>query len=176
MTSSTFFPGIYSLTATSEDERAALECVLSHEVDLYVNVVDATTLERNLYLTLLMCELKVPMVVVVTMMDIARHRNIDIALDHLSEHLGVPVIGVNGNNPLDIRRLQLRLSEALIPNPRSLKSGNTRFLLNRHTRPIADGLLQTCQSVEDRRLPAIRITNQTDRLHFKPSLRLCVSV
>ena len=53
-------PGIYSLTATSEVERAALECVLSHEVDLYVNVVDATTLERNLYLTLLMCELKVP--------------------------------------------------------------------------------------------------------------------
>ena len=113
-------PGIYSLTATSEDERAALECVLSHEVDLYVNVIDATTLERNLYLTLLMCELKVPMVVVVTMMDIARHRNIDIALDHLSEHLGVPVIGVNGNNPLDIRRLQLRLSKALSPDLSSL--------------------------------------------------------
>ena len=107
-------PGVYSLTATSEDEKATLDYVLSHEADLYINVLDATTLERNLYLTLLMCELKVPMVVVVTMMDIARHRNIDIALDHLSEHLGVPVIGVNANNPLDIRRLKAELGKLVV--------------------------------------------------------------
>ena len=113
-------PGVYSLTATSEDEKATLDYVLSHEADLYVNIVDATALERNLYLTLLMCELKVPMVVVVTMMDMARHRNIDIALDHLSEHLGVPVIGVNANNSLDIRRLKTELSKSLIPHPSSL--------------------------------------------------------
>ena len=111
-------PGIYSLTATSEDERAALECVLSHEVDLYVNVVDATTLERNLYLTLLMCELKVPMVVVVTMMDIARHRNIDIDLRHLAAHLGVPVIGVNANNAVDLLRLKKALGEAVATSVR----------------------------------------------------------
>ena len=106
-------PGVYSLTATSEDEKATLDYVLSHEADLYVNIVDATTLERNLYLTLLMCELKVPMVVVVTMMDIARRRNIEIGLEHLSEHLGVPVIGVNANNPLDMARLKRTLATAL---------------------------------------------------------------
>ncbi len=106
-------PGVYSLTATSEDERATLEYVLTHEADLYVNVVDATTLERNLYLTLLMCELRVPMVVVVSMMDIARHRRIDIALEHLSEHLGVPVVGVNGNHPLDVRKLQSVLADVV---------------------------------------------------------------
>ena len=113
-------PGVYSLSATSEDERATLEYVLSHEADLYVNIVDATALERNLYLTLLLCELKVPMVVVVSMMDIARHRNIDIKIEHLSEHLGVPVIGMNGNNPLDIRKLQDLLSKVLFPDPCSL--------------------------------------------------------
>ena len=106
-------PGVYSLTATSEDERATLEYVLSHEADLYVNVLDATTLERNLYLTLLMTELQVPMVVVVTMMDIARQRNIDIELDHLAEHLGVPVVGVNANNPLDVRRLCTTIEKSL---------------------------------------------------------------
>ena len=106
-------PGIYSLMATSEDERASLEYVLSHEADLYINVLDATTLERNLYLTLLLCELNVPMVLVVTMMDIARARNIDIELDHLAEHLGVPVMGVNANNPLDVRRLFNALPKAL---------------------------------------------------------------
>lgn len=106
-------PGVYSLTATSEDERATLEYVLSHEADLYVNVLDATTLERNLYLTLLMCELQAPLVVVVTMLDIARQRNISVDLDHLSQHLGVPVLGVNANNPLDVRRLGETLARAL---------------------------------------------------------------
>ena len=112
-------PGVYSLTATSEDERATLEYVLSHEADLYVNILDATTLERNLYLTLLLTELQVPMVVVVTMMDIARSRNIDIELNHLAEHLGVPVVGVNANNPLDVRRLcgELKKSLALAKPP-----------------------------------------------------------
>ena len=106
-------PGVYSLTATSEDERATLEYLLSHEADLYVNVLDATALERNLYLTLLLCELKVPMVLVVTMMDIARRRNIEINLGHLAEHLGVPVIGVNANNANDLARLRRELGKAL---------------------------------------------------------------
>ena len=106
-------PGVYSLTATSEDERASLEYLLSHEADLYVNVLDATALERNLYLTLLLCELKVPMVLVVTMMDIARHRNIEIDLGHLAAHLGVPVIGVNANNANDLARLRRELGKAI---------------------------------------------------------------
>ena len=106
-------PGVYSLTVTSEDERASLEYLLSHEADLYVNVLDATALERNLYLTLLLCELKVPMVLVVTMMDIARHRNIEIELNHLSEHLGVPVIGVNANNANDLSHLRRELGKAI---------------------------------------------------------------
>ena len=106
-------PGIYSLTATSEDERASLEYLLSQEADLYVNVLDATALERNLYLTLLLCELKVPMVLVVTMMDIARHRNMEINLGHLAEHLGVPVIGVNANSAPDLQRLKGELAKAL---------------------------------------------------------------
>lgn len=91
-------PGIYSLSATSEDERAALQYVLSGAADLFINVVDATNLERNLYLTLLLLELKVPMLVVVTMMDIARSRKLAIDLEHLGRHLGCPVVGVNALN------------------------------------------------------------------------------
>ena len=106
-------PGIYSLTATSEDEKASLEYVLSHEADLYINVLDATTLERNLYLTLLLCELHVPMVIVVTMVDIARHRNMIVELDHLADHLGVPVIGVNATKEKEVAALKTRLAAAL---------------------------------------------------------------
>ena len=106
-------PGVYSLTATSEDEKAALEYIQSREADLYINVVDATTLERNLYLTLLMCELKAPMVVVVTMMDIVRQRHIRVDLERLSRHLGVPVIGVDATKGRDLKRLRMALGEAL---------------------------------------------------------------
>ena len=106
-------PGIYSLTATSEDEKASLQYILSHEADIYINVLDATTIERNLYLTLLMCELKVPMVVVVTMMDVARQRRIAIDLGHLSQHLGVPVIGVTATEPKDVAKLRSLLDETI---------------------------------------------------------------
>lgn len=88
-------PGIYSLTASSEDEKVALEYVLSHEADLVINVLDATNLERNLYLTLLLLEMKVPVLVAVTMMDIAQHRKIAIDLEALSRHLGCPVVASN---------------------------------------------------------------------------------
>ena len=147
-------PGIYSLTATSEDERATLEYVLSHEADLYVNVLDATALERNLYLTLLLCELKVPMVLVVTMMDIARHRNLEIDLGHLAAHLGVPVIGVNANSPKDMFRLKSELSQALgaakVPTVR-LEYGNELEqeidILSSCTIKTAEGLKVTPQWV-----------------------------
>lgn len=113
-------PGIYSLTASSEDEKASLSYILSHEADLFINVVDATSIERNLYLTLLMCELKVPMIVVVTMMDIAKSRRIEIDLKHLADHLGVPVIGVNATSARDIKSLKQMLDQAveaaLVPN------------------------------------------------------------
>lgn len=88
-------PGIYSLTATSEDEKVALEYVLSHEADLVINVLDASNIERNLYLTLLLLEMKVPVLVAVTMMDIAQHRKMAIDLEALSRHLGCPVVPAN---------------------------------------------------------------------------------
>jgi ferrous iron transport protein B len=106
-------PGIYSLTAASEDEKASLEYVLSQEAELYINIIDATAIERNLYLTLLMCELKVPMVIVVTMMDVARQRRTVIDLEHLSKHLGVPVIGVNATDSRDIAKLRAMLEETI---------------------------------------------------------------
>jgi ferrous iron transport protein B len=136
-------PGVYSLSATSEDERITLEYVLSHEADLYINLLDATTLERNLYLTLLLAEMKVPMIVVVTMMDIARQRGIEIDLDHLSDHLGVPVLGVNGHNPLDIRKILANLCDAKVPSIK-LAYGNE---LEQEIDILASGTVKTAEAL-----------------------------
>jgi len=107
-------PGIYSLTAASEDEKVSLQYILGHSADLVLNVVDATNLERNLYLTLLLLELGVPVVVAVTMMDIARSRKIAIDLGHLSQHLGCPVVGVNARDKRDIQTLARTVAESAV--------------------------------------------------------------
>ena len=83
-------PGIYSLMAASEDERVAVDFIVSGGADLFINVIDGSNLERNLYLTLLLAELKVPTLHVLTMMDIADDRGISIDLQHLERHLGAP--------------------------------------------------------------------------------------
>ncbi|MFC1981961.1 FeoB small GTPase domain-containing protein [Chloroflexota bacterium] len=82
-------PGTYSLEPTSEAEEIAARMLNSG--DLIINVVDATNLERNLYLTLQLLEKDIPVVVALNMWDDARHLGIHIDLDKLRELLGVPV-------------------------------------------------------------------------------------
>ncbi len=87
-------PGIYTLDALSLDERVTRDYLLSREADAVINVVDAANLERNLYLTVQLLEMGVPLVLVLNMMDVARKRGIEIDADALSDALGCPVIPV----------------------------------------------------------------------------------
>lgn len=88
-------PGIYSLTSYTMEERVSRECILSDEVDVIVDVVDASSLERNLYLTLQLIELGKPVVLALNMMDIVEERGMEIDLHRLPEMLGVPTIPVS---------------------------------------------------------------------------------
>jgi len=85
-------PGTYSLGAYSEDEIVARDFILSGSSDVVINVVDATNLERNLYLTTQLLEMGVKVVVALNMMDEARQKNIEIDINTLSKNLGIPVI------------------------------------------------------------------------------------
>lgn len=99
-------PGIYSLDATSEDERVARSFILGHRDHLFVNVVDSANVERNLYLTAQILELGVPMLLVLTMSDLAGRQGIEIDAAHLGTHLGVPVIVIDGTRDRDLARLR----------------------------------------------------------------------
>ncbi|MCK4695100.1 MAG: Fe(2+) transporter permease subunit FeoB, partial [Candidatus Cloacimonetes bacterium] len=90
-------PGIYSFSAYSLDEKIAREYILMYKPDLVVNIVDGTNLERNLYLTTQLLEMKIPVVVALNMMDIAKQRKIHIEVEHLETHLGCPVIPMVAN-------------------------------------------------------------------------------
>ncbi|MBS0973881.1 FeoB small GTPase domain-containing protein, partial [Serratia rubidaea] len=89
-------PGTYSLTTISEqtslDEQIACHYILSGDADLLINVVDASNLERNLYLTLQLLELGIPCILALNMLDIARSQQIAIDVAALSARLGCPVV------------------------------------------------------------------------------------
>ncbi|NLP17047.1 MAG: ferrous iron transport protein B [Clostridiales bacterium] len=88
-------PGIYSLTSYTMEEKLTREFILESNVDVIINVVDASSLERNLYLTLQLIELGKPVIVALNMMDIIEERGMEIDLHRLPEMLGVPVIPVS---------------------------------------------------------------------------------
>lgn len=105
-------PGIYSLDASSLDERVTRDYLLSHDAQLIVNVVDATNLERNLYLTIQLLEMRVPLVVALNMMDVARRRGIRIDPGGLGRELGCPVVPVVAVSKEGLTELQARLLAA----------------------------------------------------------------
>ncbi|MBE6120668.1 MAG: ferrous iron transport protein B [Erysipelotrichaceae bacterium] len=98
-------PGTYSLTSYTMEEQVSRQFILSDQVDVIIDVVDTSSLERSLYLTLQLLELNKPMVLSLNMMDIVAKRGMDIDLHRLSEILGVPVIPVTARKKRGIQAL-----------------------------------------------------------------------
>lgn len=88
-------PGIYSLSPYTSEEIVTRDFLINQKPDAIINIIDATNIERNLYLTLQLIELQMPMVLALNMMDevLANHGSIDIPL--LSEKLGIPVVPIS---------------------------------------------------------------------------------
>ncbi|RHZ97831.1 Fe(2+) transporter permease subunit FeoB [Cereibacter sphaeroides] len=109
-------PGTYSLGSghtVSTDERIARDFALSGEAQLVVNIVDASNIERNLYLTLQILEMGVPVVVALNMMDIAASQRIEIDLEALAARLGCPVVPIVAATGRGIEELKAALVQAL---------------------------------------------------------------
>ena len=103
-------PGTYSLGAYSEDEMVARNFILLDRPDVVINVVDATNMERNLYLTTQLLEMGVKVIVALNMMDEAAEKNIKINMDKLSKQLGtlvVPTIASKKNGIKDLIRVSV---------------------------------------------------------------------
>lgn len=102
-------PGVYSLDADDEDtgldELVARDYLLSGEADLIINIVDASNLERNLYLTTQIMEMHLPMVIALNMVDIAEKRGISLDINLLKERLGCPIVCISAVNNQGIKEL-----------------------------------------------------------------------
>ncbi|MCD6560339.1 MAG: Fe(2+) transporter permease subunit FeoB [Deltaproteobacteria bacterium] len=105
-------PGIYSLSAASLDEEVARDYIISGEPDLIVNILDASNLERNLYLSLQLFEMKIPIVMALNMMDIAKNKKININIQELAKNLECPIVPVTASKNQGIEDLKSMINVA----------------------------------------------------------------
>ena len=106
-------PGTYNLSPDTEDQKVAERVIRSGEYDLIVNVIDATNLSRNLYLTMDLLERTNQIIVLLNMLDVAEKEGIKIDIDRLSDDLGVPVIPVIAVNKTSVRKAVEKIEEAI---------------------------------------------------------------
>lgn len=158
----TDLPGVYSLIANaqgmSQDEQIAAQSIVNLDADCIINVIDASHLERHLYLTSQILELGKPVVVALNMMDIAQQRGVSIDLKALEQRLGCPVIPIQAHKnrgvcelqqvllaiPEQIPSLELDLSPAVenalkILEVRLIDKGYSKSLAYYFSRRLAEG-------------------------------------
>jgi ferrous iron transport protein B len=108
-------PGTYSLTAAAEDELVSRNFIIQEKPDLVVDVLDASNLERNLYLTTLLLELDAKLLLVLNMTDIAEEKGYKINVEALSQNLGVPIIttvATKGKGMVDLKDAILQAAQS----------------------------------------------------------------
>jgi ferrous iron transport protein B len=114
-------PGVYTLGvavgAGSIDERIARDYVASREADVVINILDATNLERNLYLTTQLVDMQVPMVLVLNMMDAAADQGLKIDIGALAARFGVPVVGIVATRGIGLDQLKAIIAAAVAARP-----------------------------------------------------------
>ncbi len=104
-------PGTYSLTAYSVEELVARDFLVNEKPDVVVDIIDASNLERNLYLTTQFMELGTPLVIVLNMIDVATKRGITLDEEKLSRLLGFPVVPIIARSGKGIERLMDKILE-----------------------------------------------------------------
>ncbi len=104
-------PGTYSLTAYSVEEVVARDYLVQERPEVVINIVDASNLERNLYLTTQILELGVPTVVALNMIDVAKDRGISLEAKKLSDLLGIPVVPIIARSGQGVDKLMEAATE-----------------------------------------------------------------
>ena len=98
-------PGIYSLSPYSAEELVTRNFVMNDKPDVILDVVDATNLERNLYLSLQLAELGQPMILALNMMDMLKSRGVEIDVQKLEHMLGIPIVPISASKGVGIKEL-----------------------------------------------------------------------
>ncbi|MCW1296935.1 MAG: ferrous iron transport protein B [Candidatus Parvarchaeota archaeon] len=113
-------PGTYAIGNASDDEIVTKEYILKEKPDVIVNIVDATLLERNLFLTLQLIELKVPIVIALNFIEESKDKGIEIDVKNLEKMLGVPIVPIDALRGYGINEL-IKTCIAIVNKRKKLK-------------------------------------------------------
>jgi ferrous iron transport protein B len=119
-------PGTYSLTANSEEEKIARDFIIHEQPDLVIVIVNAASLERNLYLVTELLVLDVPIVMGLNMMDVADQQGFKIDVELLETALGFPVVPIIARRNIGLKKL-IKTSERLAQNPSEFSPHRPEF-------------------------------------------------
>jgi ferrous iron transport protein B len=152
-------PGIYAMDTFSNEEKVSKNFLQSGDVDLIVNIVDASNLARNLYLTTQLKEFNIPVILVINMIDSAEYKGINIDYDKLSKALGVtvvPIVASKGRGVDNLKEL-LNSSNFLSTNT----DNNYQFRNEKETYAYIESILSKCVSQDNKH--KISITDKIDK-------------
>ena len=150
-------PGIYSLAPNSAEEVITRDYILKEKPDLILNIVDATNLERNLYLTTQLAEMETPMVIALNMMDALESNGCSIDVDELQNRLGIrvmPISASKGRGVQDLVTEALNIASKHIVHPHPVHYKNK----------IEDAIEKIRVSEEVPRLCAVKLIENDERL------------
>lgn len=150
-------PGIYSLSPYTSEENVSREFVLNENPDLIINIIDATSIERSLYLTSQVLELDCPVIVALNMADIMKRKGVEIDVEKLSKQLGVPVVSISALKKTGIDKL---INE--IKNYASLKREQEKIYKDDIEKAI-DEVAATI-SGKDKRFKAVKVLERDVKL------------
>ncbi|KKK45546.1 hypothetical protein LCGC14_1114400 [marine sediment metagenome] len=161
-------PGIYSLSTYSIEEIVSREYVVSEDVDIIINVIDSTNLERNLFFTFQLLELQIPMIIAMNQMDILRKRNIDLDFNLLQDLFKVPVLPLVAVHGTGVHQLLEKAIEMVLP-----PETNSLTNKNRLRSPELSQITTFGKEVENKVILILKsiknnLTNDDNKIHYPP--------
>ena len=147
-------PGIYAMDTYSNEEKVSKEFLENGQVDLILNIIDASNIDRNLYLTMQLKQFKKPIILAVNMIDVAEKKGIHIDYEKLGQLLNVVVIPIQASKEIGIEKVKTALSSI-----NKNKIDNTDFSSEKETYAYIEDLLSKCTK-----------TSKNSKKHIKENL------
>lgn len=157
-------PGIYAMDTFSNEEKVSKDFLYTDEVDLIINIIDGSNLERNLYLTSQLTQFNKPILLVVNMIDVAKSNGINIDYSLLSEKLGVNIIPISASKGEGVKDVIKVLKEEFYDslNSQILTKHNFNKMNERETYKYIENILSNC--VEGTKSTTNKITGLIDSI------------
>lgn len=149
-------PGTYSFSSYSLEERVAKDFILDESPDVIVNVIDASNIKRNLYLTFQLLEIGIPVVVVLNMMDVAKRRDIEIDSKEISQMLNCPVVEASGAKGLGGKDIMKNIV-ATVKNKNSYQEFKINYDELEHNINSLEEKISKIDLIQNKRWIAIKI-------------------